>query len=472
MNDTEILANAKYIFKPQAGPQTDFLSTCADVAIYGGAAGGGKTYAALLEALRHHLNGKGRVVFFRRQAVQILAPGGLWDESHKIFPFFGATSNQQRLEWTFPSGFEIKFAHLQNLSDLPNWGGAQVTVFLFDELTLFLAEMFWFMQSRNRSDAKIAGYIRATCNPPDGVNPEEMWVTELIDWYLTPEGLADKTKSGVIRWFVRQGNQTLWGSSPSELIDKYGVERVDCKSFTFIPATAEDNQILLQNNPSYLSSLRALNENDKNRLLYGNWRISSAGNLFSESDFKVFVLEPRQIDFKIIVCDTAQKVKEHNDYTVMQAWVLSDKGIYLVDQVRGRFEYPQLKMMCKSFINKHRHANKIAIEDAVSGTSLIQDLLSDGDTKFKNIIPIKRSKDKFTRARDCTRFISGGYVFVNPMADYYVEFMGEVTAFRGDLKHKHDDQVDCMMDAIDQLLINPPTLRSSATAKSYSNRIV
>ena len=115
-------------------------------------------------------------------------------------------------------------------------------------------------------------------------------------------------------------------------MDTYGFERIDCKSFTFIPATVEDNQILLQNDPAYLANLRALNDNDKARLLYGNWKVSSAGTIFSQKSFRTFVIEPADIEFRLITIDTAQKMQDHNDYTVMQLWGLKGKNIYLLDQ--------------------------------------------------------------------------------------------------------------------------------------------
>ena len=73
------------IIKPQEGPQTLFMSTPASVCIYGGAAGGGKSYGLLLSALRYkNVPGFGCTIF-RRNFNQIFAQGGLWDESMQIY---------------------------------------------------------------------------------------------------------------------------------------------------------------------------------------------------------------------------------------------------------------------------------------------------------------------------------------------------------------------------------------------------
>ena len=88
--------------RPQDGPQTAFLASKADIAIYGGAAGGGKTWALLLEPLRHKDVHDFGCVFFRRTTVQIRNEGGLWDESSKLYRAPAPSRRNSALEWRFP----------------------------------------------------------------------------------------------------------------------------------------------------------------------------------------------------------------------------------------------------------------------------------------------------------------------------------------------------------------------------------
>jgi hypothetical protein len=77
--------------RPQPGPQEQFLRTNADIAIYGGAAGGGKTWALLLEGMRHRAVPDYTAVLFRRTYPQVMAPGGMWDEAAKLYSLLGAS---------------------------------------------------------------------------------------------------------------------------------------------------------------------------------------------------------------------------------------------------------------------------------------------------------------------------------------------------------------------------------------------
>lgn len=267
---------------PQSGPQTTFLASPADIAIYGGAAGGGKTWALLMEPLRHVHNPGFGAVTFRRSTVQIRNEGGLWDESAVLYPQMGAAPKEHVLSWSFPSGASCSFAHLEHDKTRFNWQGSQIPLINFDELTHFTPTQFWYMVSRNRSMCGVRPYIRATCNPD-----ADSWVADLISWWIDQDtGLAIAERAGQLRWFVRVGEDLKWGDDPAELacytmLNEVG-ERVPipAKSLTFIPAKLTDNKALMAADPGYMASLLALPLVERERLLGGNWKIRPAAGLY------------------------------------------------------------------------------------------------------------------------------------------------------------------------------------------------
>jgi len=281
---------AKTIISAQRGPQTAFLQTPADICIYGGAAGGGKTVGLIFEPLRH----VGRVpgfsaVFFRRSTPQITNPGGLWDESLKFYPRFGGIPHRHTLEWCWRRGGKIKFSHLQLASTVYDWQGAQITLICFDELTHFTAHQFFFMVSRNRSTCGVRPYIRATCNPD-----ADSWVAEFVAWWIDPEtGFPIPERAGVLRYFVRDAGKIVWADRPEELIQYLppqqdlppGVDPPRPISVTFIPAKVFDNPALLRVNPQYLAWLESLPLVEHDRLLKGNWKIRPAAGLYFKREW-------------------------------------------------------------------------------------------------------------------------------------------------------------------------------------------
>src|SRR5713101_5788502 len=207
--------SAKDHISAQPGPQTGFLQSEADICIYGGAAGGGKTVGLILEPLRH----VGRVanfaaVFFRRTTPQITNPGALWDESLNFYPRLGGTPHLGVHEWRWRCGGKIKFSHLQLATSVYDWQGAQITLICFDELTHFTAHQFFYLTSRNRSTCGVRPYIRATCNPD-----ADSWVAEFLAWWIDPEtGLPIPERAGVLRYYVRIAGRIAWADRPEDLM--------------------------------------------------------------------------------------------------------------------------------------------------------------------------------------------------------------------------------------------------------------
>ena len=268
--------------RPQPGPQLQFLASPADIAIYGGAAGGGKSWALLIEPMRHAANGQFGAVFFRRTTVQIRNEGGLWDESMKVYPLLGGEPREHVLNHRFPSGASVTFAHLEHDKTVLGYQGSQIPLICFDELTHFSSKQFWYMVSRNRSMCGVRPYIRATCNPD-----ADSWVAEFISWWIDPQtGYSIPERAGVLRWFVRVGDKIIWADNPQDLAEYKALNEdgvmapIPPKSVTFIPAKLTDNRALMAADPGYMANLMALPTVERERLLGGNWKIRAAAGLF------------------------------------------------------------------------------------------------------------------------------------------------------------------------------------------------
>lgn len=174
-----------------------------------------------------------------------------------------------------------------------------------------------------------------------------------------------------------------------------------------------------------------------------------------------------KMQWRAIWADTAQKTKEHNDFSVfLVAGLGVDNNLYLIDLVRGKWEAPQLRAKAAQVIRDHKSQDiyghngvlrYLAVEDKASGTGLIQDI------QLENSFPVKaiqRDKDKLTRLYDVQSYIESGRVFLPKNAAWTGVFLQECEAFKSDMTHAHDDQVDPMIDAIVDMLLDPPMIIS------------
>ena len=170
-----------------------------------------------------------------------------------------------------------------------------------------------------------------------------------------------------------------------------------------------------------------------------------------------YTIVPR-LKYRGIFADTAQKTKEHNDYSVFQCWGCGEDGrIYLLDMIRGKWEAPELKRRALAFWEKHNaetdrfagQLRQLAIEDKASGTGLIQDIRMSGSIP---VVGIARTTDKLSRVMDVVSYIEAGLVRL-PNAPWVSDFLAECEAFTADDTHAHDDQIDPMVDAINNMLV-------------------
>jgi len=376
------MEESKKIIRPQHGPQEQFLTSSADIVIYGGAAGGGKTWSLLIEPLRHVKNKDFGAVIFRRTTKQVLSEGGLWDASANIYPYCGAKSRD--LEWRFPSGAKISFAHLEYEKNALDWQGSEIPLLMFDEVTHFTPKQFWYLLSRNRSTSGIRPYVRATCNPdPDS------FIADLIGWWINDAtGYAIPERSGVIRYFVRVNDVLHWADDPNELKKDFP-ESGEPKSFSFIQSSLEDNKVLMRADPGYLANLNALPTIERERLKKGNWKIRDESASIIKA--KWWQMWPKDTPFPLCIhefasYDTAftEKDRDKDDtskssHSARTTWGIFEDPItklhhmMLLGAWNGQVGFPKLRKDAKEH-HIQKKLNCSLIEKKASGASLLQEL--------------------------------------------------------------------------------------------------
>ena len=192
------------------------------------------------------------------------------------------------------------------------------------------------------------------------------------------------------------------------------------------------------------------------------------GGILKESWFRYYTAQPR-LDFRFITADTAQKTGQDNDFSVLQCWGRSVTGAaVLLDQIRGKWEAPELLVQARAFWLKHLSLpgsvlRSIMVEDKVSGTGLIQTLRREGIP----VIPVQRNKDKISRAHDAAPFIESGNVLLPIDAPWLSDFLAEASSFPGGA---HDDQMDPMFDAVAHVQRAPAVKTAIAAPIPVVNR--
>lgn len=404
------------------------------------------TTALLIEPLRYRHRRRFNPVFFRRTFARILQPGGMWDEAARFYSDL-ARPNRADLTWTFEDGARVQFAHLQHADDRFNYKGAQIALLCFDQLEEFVESQFWYLLSRNRSLVPgVRGYVRATCNPVPEHDETGGWLHRLLSWWIDEAtGYPILERSGVLRWFVRDGDEIIWADTKKELLAEH--PELPPTSLTFIPAKLEDNPILEELDPNYRGRLLSMPRVERERLLAGNWKVRpAAGEYFRKEWFNVVDAVPAEVA-GVRAWDLAASRK--GDYTV---------GLLVLRDRNGRFTVADMVR-----IRERAHSVRRAIKTTAArdGTDvrirLPQDPGQAGKAQARDLVAMLAgyrvsartvTGSKSTRAEPASAQAEAGNIDI-VRAPWNDVFFSEIEAFQGDGRGR-DDIVDALSDAIDE----------------------
>ncbi|MGL5926368.1 phage terminase large subunit, partial [Chroococcidiopsis sp.] len=355
-----------------------------------------------------------------------------------------------------PSGATIRFAHLQHEKNIYDWQGSQLARIGFDELTHYTQKQFFYLLSRNRSTSAIAPQIRGTCNPD-----ADSWVAKLISWWIDDDGYPISERSGVLRYFVRQGDEMRYADSIVELQESF--PNLQPKSLTFIPSSIFDNKIGLSKDPGYLANLQALHPVDRARLLEGNWKIRTDSGAFINRSFFEIVEDFPDTGTIVRAWDmagTEKHLKNDPDYTCGVKMLKSGNLYYVLDVIQVQISAAQVNdLILRTALNDGVGCKvRFEIEPGSAGkinASTLTKMLVGYDAAG-----IRSQGDKLTRAKGFATAAANSQVKLVRAAwcDRYLSELHNIP------ESPHDDQLDASAICYNEL--SKPSI-ITPQAKSY-----
>ena len=477
------------IIGPQKGKQELAMNLKADVLIFGGAAGSGKSRLLLMKPLEYmddpHFTG----VFFRKTVKNLEGAGGLWPEGKKLYRPFDIHVREQAKELIFPSGMKVAMTYLDRDDDAEkNHQGLQYSFVGFDELTHFSQYQFLYLIGRLRSDSDTNAFCMASCNPdPDS------WVLNWVEWYLDDEGYPDEEKCGTIRYFVIVNDAPIFADTEEELAREYPhicydedpetgeMIYVPPTSFAFVNGTIYDNPALIKAEPKYLAKLKSQNDINRARLLDGNWYARAEGANYFRRDWLQNIDAVPEGCFQVRAWDKAgtepHDLNWHPDYTAGSPRISKDRNnnYYIewdfhqdvTDQgtdVTGRFR-KRVGTRDKLILEQARHDGIdcriiFPLDPAQAGKS--EYLYSSGAFKEEKFLvsqdPTPTNRSKLKKAEPFFNACENGHVYIVrssfPNKKTYDMYMAELEGFDGEgsSAHKKDDWVDATSSAFNYLV--------------------
>lgn len=369
-------------------------------AMYGGAAGGGKSDALLMAALQYvHVPGYAALLL-RRTYPDLALPGAIMDRAGEWLHPTDATWHDKDKTWRFPSGATLTFGYLQTEVDKHRYQSAEFQFIGLDEATSFRESQYTYLLSRLRRLQGMAVPIRARCASNPG-GPGHEWVHRRF---------VDKRTRG---------------------------DRL------FVPAKLEDNPYL--DTAEYERSLAELDHITRRQLRHGDWAAKQESLFKLEWFGRRYKADGPLPEFVqvIQVVDSAFSADVAADWSVIATWGATANQIYLLDVWRKRVEYPQLIRALKDQYAKWEHASPwLYIENKASGQSAIQTI------RQETAIPVRKfepgTASKMARAQSGTLLFEAGRVVLPDAAPWLAAWIDEHLDYGAETAKSdaHDDQVD------------------------------
>ena len=411
----EYLQPKPALFCPEEASITQkvFLRTYALEALFGGAAGGGKSSALLMAALQYVDVPNYSAILFRRTYADLALPGAIMDRfASWMAPYDEVRWNSNNYPAVFPSGARISFGYLNNSQDYLRYKGAEFQFIGMDEVTEIRENDYRYLFSRLRRPAsgplaKVPLRMRAASNPAPN------WVRQR---------------------FIVEGQEYGRIFVPSKLTDNPGIDAA-----------------------SYRQSLQALDPVERRRLEEGDWWSTTLGSMFERESFVIvdsydvpqISSAARVVRFWDCAATEPSQSNPDPDWTV-GTLMLFDQGIsYVLDVKKARVKGDKVEQLIAQTAYEDGHAVAIRMEQepGSSGKALI-------DQYARYVVPgydfqgVRATGDKVTRARPFAAAVANGNVRL-VRASWLTEWLDEFSSFPE--ATNHDDQVDSAVGAFAHL---------------------
>lgn len=426
----------------------------ADITIFGGAAGAGKSHMLLMSALPFVHMKHYRGVVIRRTTPQLR--GSVFDAAKEMYGSVAPSTKirDKDMQFIFESGATVKMIHQEHTKSKYDIQGWEISQCLIDEVQQLPEENFLYAISRLRTKADMNAHLKASCNPD-----YDTFLRKYLEdaGYLDKEGFPREDMCGVIT-FCGQIDGKMTFRLTRELWDAE-FPSVTPMKFMFIGATCKDNPKLLEMEPTYLSKLENLPRVERDRLLYGNWFAREQASGYFKREWVGDPISTYQVPrgCRIVrawdlACTLPSEEYSDPDWTVGVKMAKDDTGnLYILDVVRFRERPAKVNqtVLETALIDGEEVTVVLPQDPGAAGKVAFDHLASALFDQGFTVRKAKTERAKLKRFEPFAAMAENGMVKV-VKGDWNDKYFDELEVFDGGKKH-HDDQVDATSDAAKEL---------------------